>query len=155
MQKLLKQCETMEGKVIQMSIRTYSELITLPTFEERFKYLQLGGKVGEDTFGHDRYLNQMFYTSDEWRRIRRDVIVRDNGCDLGIQDREIHGLIIIHHMNPITIEDIINRSEFLLNPEYLISTVKNTHDAIHFSDERILITDPIERRPNDTCPWKR
>ena len=155
MRKLLKQCETMEGKVIQMSIRTYSELITLPTFEERFKYLQLGGKVGEDTFGHDRYLNQMFYTSDEWRRIRRDVIVRDNGCDLGIQDREIHGLIIIHHMNPITIEDIINRSEFLLNPEYLISTVKNTHDAIHFSDERILITDPIERRPNDTCPWKR
>ena len=138
-----------------MSIRTYSELITLPTFEERFRYLQLGGKVGEDTFGHDRYLNQMFYTSDEWKRIRRDVIVRDNGCDLGIQDREIHGLIIIHHMNPITIEDIINRSEFLLNPEYLISTVKNTHDAIHFSDERILITDPIERRPNDTCPWKR
>ena len=155
MRKLLKQCETMEGKVIQMSIRTYSELITLPTFEERFRYLQLGGKVGEDTFGHDRYLNQMFYTSDEWRRIRRDVIVRDNGCDLGIQDREIHGLIIIHHMNPITIEDILNRSEFLLNPEYLISTVKNTHDAIHFSDERILITDPIERRPNDTCPWKR
>ena len=155
MKKLLKQCEIMEDKVIQMSIRTYSELITLPTFEERFKYLQLGGKVGEDTFGHDRYLNQMFYTSDEWRRIRRDVIVRDNGCDLGIQDREIHGLIIIHHMNPITIEDIINRSEFLLNPEYLISTVKNTHDAIHFSDERILITDPIERRPNDTCPWKR
>ena len=155
MQKLLKQCEIMEGKVIQMSIRTYSELITLPTFEERFRYLQLGGKVGEDTFGHDRYLNQMFYTSDEWRRIRRDVIVRDNGCDLGIRDREIHGLIIIHHMNPITIEDIINRSEFLLNPEYLISTVKNTHDAIHFSDERILITDPIERRPNDTCPWKR
>ena len=141
--------------MIQMSIRTYSELITLPTFEERFRYLQLGGKVGEDTFGHDRYLNQMFYTSDEWRRIRRDVIVRDNGCDLGIQDREIHGLIIIHHMNPITIEDIINRSEFLLNPEYLISTVKNTHDAIHFSNERILITDPIERRPNDTCPWKR
>ena len=141
--------------MIQMSIRTYSELITLPTFEERFRYLQLEGKVGEDTFGHDRYLNQMFYTSDEWRRIRRDVIVRDNGCDLGIQDREIHGLIIIHHMNPITVEDIINRSEFLLNPEYLISTVKNTHDAIHFSDERILITDPIERRPNDTCPWKR
>ena len=141
--------------MIQMSIRTYSELITLPTFEERFRYLQLGGKVGEDTFGHDRYLNQMFYTSDEWRRIRRDVIVRDNGCDLGIQDREIHGLIIIHHMNPIAIEDIINRSEFLLNPEYLISTVKNTHDAIHFSDERILIADPIERRPNDTCPWKR
>lgn len=155
MRKLLKQCEIMEGKVIQMSIRTYSELITLPTFEERFRYLQLGEKVGEDTFGHDRYLNQMFYTSDEWRRIRRDVIVRDNGCDLGIQDREIHGLIIIHHMNPITVEDIINRSEFLLNPEYLISTVKNTHDAIHFSDERILITDPIERRPNDTCPWKR
>ena len=136
-------------------VRTYSELSKLKTFKERFEYLKLNGSVGNDTFGWDRYLNQILYKSPEWRSIRNMIIVRDNGCDLGIQDREIHGLIIIHHMNPITIEDIINRSEFLLNPEYLISTVKNTHDAIHFSDERILITDPIERRPNDTCPWKR
>lgn len=138
-----------------MSIRTYSELITLPTFEERFQYLKLGGRVGEDTFGHDRYLNQLFYTSDEWKAIRRKVIMRDNGCDLGMWDREIHGLIVIHHMNPITTEDIINRSEYLLNPEYLISTIDITHKAIHYGDESLLFTAPIERRPNDTCPWRR
>lgn len=137
-----------------MSIRTYSELIKLQTFEERFRYLKLGGRVGEDTFGHDRYLNQLFYTSDEWRRIRREVIVRDNGCDLGMWDREIHGLIVIHHMNPITAEDIVNRSEYLLNPEYLISTIDITHKAIHYGDENLLFTAPIERRPNDTCPWR-
>jgi hypothetical protein len=141
--------------VMLMSIRTYSELILLPTFEERFRYLNLNGKVGEDTFGHDRYLNQLFYTSDEWRRIRRDVIVRDNGCDLGIWDREIQGLITIHHLNPITVDDILNRSEFLLNPEYLICVSDITHKAIHYGDESLLITAPIERRPNDTCPWRR
>lgn len=138
-----------------MSIRTYSELILLPTFEERFRYLNLHGKVGEDTFGHDRYLNQLFYTSDEWRKIRRDVIIRDNGCDLGIWDREIQGLITIHHLNPITVDDILNRSEFLLNPEYLICVSDITHKAIHYGDESLLITAPIERRPNDTCPWRR
>ncbi len=138
-----------------MSIRTYSELITLPTFEERYRYLKLDGRVGEETFGFDRYLNQLFYQSQEWRAIRNHVIVRDNGCDLGMPDREIAGLILIHHMNPITIDDIRNRSEFLLNPEYLICTVKRTHDAIHYGSENLLITAPIDRRPNDTCPWRR
>lgn len=137
-----------------MSIRTYSELIALPTFEERYEYLRLGGKVGEDTFGFDRYLNQSFYKSKEWLAIRDKVIIRDNGCDLAMEDREINGRILIHHMNPITKEDILNRSEFLLDPEYLICTVKNTHDAIHYGDASLLITAPIERSKNDTCPWR-
>ena len=137
-----------------MSIRTYSELITLPTFIDRYQYLKLGGKVGEDTFGFDRYLNQVFYQSKEWRSIRDYVITRDNGCDLGIPGHEIYGRILIHHMNPITADDILKRSDLLLNPEYLICTIKNTHDAIHYSDESLLITDPIERSKNDTCPWK-
>ena len=137
-----------------MSIRTYSELITLPTFIDRYRYLKLGGKVGEDTFGFDRYLNQVFYQSKEWRSIRDYVITRDNGCDLGIPGHEIYGRILIHHMNPITVDDILKRSDFLLNPEYLICTIKNTHDAIHYSDESLLITEPIERTKNDTCPWK-
>lgn len=138
-----------------MSIRTYSELITLPTFEERFKYLQLNGQVGKDTFGFDRYINQNFYRSLEWKRVRDKVILRDNGCDLGVEGYEIHGRILIHHMNPITIRDIESMSEYLLNPEYLISTVHNTHNAIHYGDESLLITAPIERTKNDTCPWKR
>lgn len=150
-----KLCETMEGRVIPMSIKTYSELILLPTFEERFHYLRLGGKVGEETFGFDRYLNQMFYQSPEWRSVRRAVIVRDNGCDLGIWDREIQGLITVHHLNPISVDDILNRTEILLNPEYLISVSDLTHKAIHYGDERLLITAPVERRPNDTCPWRR
>lgn len=137
-----------------MSIRTYSEMILLPTFEERFRYLKLNGRVGEETFGMDRYLNQLFYTSDEWRKTRRDVIMRDGGCDLGIWDREIHGLITVHHLNPISVDDILNRTEILLNPEYLICTSDLTHKALHYGDESLLITTPIERRPNDTCPWR-
>lgn len=137
-----------------MSIKTYSELITIPTFEGRYKYLKLGGRVGEETFGFDRYLNQVFYNSKEWLRIRDHVIVRDQGCDLGIPGREIYGKILVHHMNPITIEDIKRRSEFLLNPEYLICTFKNTHDAIHYGNDDILFGLPMERRPNDTCPWR-
>ena len=137
-----------------MSIRTYSELITLPTFIERYRYLKLSGRVGEDTFGFDRYLNQVFYQSKEWRSIRDYVITRDNGCDLGMVGHEIYGRILIHHMNPITADDILKRSDLLLNPEYLICTIKNTHDAIHYSDESLLITDRIERSKNDTCPWK-
>ena len=136
-------------------IRTYSELIKLPTFIERYEYLRLGGVVGEETFGFDRYLNQLFYRSDEWKRIRDEVIIRDNGCDLGIEGHDIHSRIIIHHMNPITKVDILRRSEFLLNPEYLICTIKSTHDAIHYGDESLLITAPIERYENDTCPWRR
>ena len=137
-----------------MSIRTYSELITLPTFIERYRYLKLSGRVGEDTFGFDRYLNQVFYQSKEWRSIRDYVITRDNGYDLGMVGHDIYGRILIHHMNPITADDILKRSDLLLNPEYLICTIKNTHDAIHYSDESLLITDPIERSKNDTCPWK-
>lgn len=137
-----------------MIIRTYSELIKLPTFEERYEYLKLDGKVGEETFGFDRYINQEFYRSNEWLKVRDFVIVRDGGCDLAIEDREIVGKILVHHMNPITIDDILNRSEFLLDPEYLICTIKNTHDAIHYGDSSLLITAPIERRKNDTCPWR-
>ena len=137
-----------------MSIRTYSELITLPTFEERYKYLKLDGIVGEETFGFDRYLSQIFYKSKEWRSIRDYVITRDNGCDLGIEGHEIFGKILIHHMNPISKNDILERSDLLLNPEYLICTIKNTHDAIHYGDENLLIITPPERTKNDTCPWK-
>ena len=137
-----------------MIIRTYSELITLPTFEERFAYLKLNGIVGEETFGHDRYLNQMFYRSQEWLSIRDYVIVRDNGCDLGVEGHEIYGSILIHHMNPITMDDIVNRTKYLLDPEYLISTVKLTHDAIHYGDESLLPKQFVERTPYDTCPWR-
>ena len=138
-----------------MNIKTYSELSKLTTFEERYRYLRLGGRVGEETFGFDRWINQMFYKDPEWLKIRDEVIIRDNGCDLGIEGREIYSRIIVHHMNPITKADILDRSEFLLNPEYLICTVKNTHDAIHYGDESLLITLPMERSPNDTCPWRR
>lgn len=138
-----------------MSIKTYSELITLPTFEERYQYLRLNGRVGEETFGFDRWLNQRFYKDPEWLRIRDEVIIRDNGCDLAIPGREIHSRIIIHHMNPIRKDDILQRSRILLDPEYLICTIKNTHDAIHYGDENLLFKGLIERKPNDTCPWRR
>ena len=141
-------------KMSMTNIRTYSELITLPTFKERYKYLRLKGLVSEETFGYDRYLNQVFYKSREWLDIRDYVIVRDNGCDLGVLGHEIHERILIHHMNPITIDDILRRSEFLLDPEYLISTIKRTHDAIHYGDEDLLMDEPIIRTRNDTCPWK-
>lgn len=136
-------------------IRTYSELITLPTFEERYRYLRIGGKVGKETFGFNRYLNQVFYSSEEWKRIRRQVIIRDFGCDLGVEGFDIHGRIIVHHMNPITKDDIICRSKFLLDPEYLICTSHNTHEAITYGDESLLALLPIERTKNDTCPWKQ
>ena len=136
-------------------IRTYSELIKFSTFEERFRYLCLNGDVGKETFGFDRYLNQEFYKSNEWLEVRDYVIIRDNGCDLAIEGREIHGRILVHHMNPVTKEDILMRSKYLLDPEYMITTIKNTHDAIHYSDENILFKLPVERTKNDTCPWKR
>ena len=138
----------------QMNIRTYSELITLSTFEERYKYLQLSSSIGEETFGFDRYLNQNFYRSKEWKRIRDFVIIRDNGCDLGVEDRTIHGKIIIHHMNPIRTKDIQDVSDYLLNPEYLICTTHQTHNAIHYGDENLLVRNPVERTANDTCPWR-
>ena len=139
----------------QKIIKTYSELVTLPTFEERFAYLQLNGVVGRDTFGFDRYLNQIFYRSKKWRSIRDQIIIRDNGCDLGVEGHDIYGKILIHHINPITLDDIEQESEFLLNPEYLITTTHNTHNAIHYGDESLLSTMPIERVKNDTCPWRR
>ena len=148
-------CVTIVGMVKQMSIRTYSELITLPTFEERYQYLRLNGRVGEDTFGFDRWLNQRFYKDREWLAVRDEVIIRDNGCDLAMPGHEIHSRILIHHMNPIIKEDILQRSRYLLDPEYLICTIKNTHDAIHYGDENLLIKSPIERKQNDTCPWRR
>ncbi|NBH79019.1 hypothetical protein D3Z52_12750 [Clostridiaceae bacterium] len=137
------------------TIKCYSELILLPTFQARYQYLRLNGEVGKETFGFDRYMNQFFYRSPEWRRVRDFVISRDEGCDLGIPGREIFGRVIIHHMNPIRPEDIRNRSELLLNPEYLITTIHDTHLAIHYGDEHLLLQEPVERRPNDTCPWKR
>lgn len=136
------------------NIKTYSELITIQTFEGRYEYLKLGGQVGVETFGFDRYLNQAFYKSDEWLSVRDYVIARDNGCDLGVEGYEIYGRILIHHMNPITKEDILQRSKFLLDPEYLITTVKRTHDAIHYGNDSIIFEAPIERRKNDTCPWR-
>lgn len=136
------------------NIRTYSELIRLPTFEERFDYLRLDGVVGKDTFGFDRYLNQQFYRSSEWKRIRNQVIVRDNGCDLGVDEYEIHGRILIHHMNPISIEDLQHMSDLLMNPEYLICVSHRTHNAIHYGDDSLIVTAPIERSQNDTCPWR-
>lgn len=141
--------------MMKTSIKTYSELIKFKTFEERFRYLKLNSKVGETTFGFDRYINQMFYNSGEWKRIRRNVIIRDNGCDLGVEGFDIDSNILIHHMNPISADDILQRSIYLLNPEYLISTKKSTHDAIHYGDDSILDSlKVIERKPNDTCPWR-
>ena len=140
--------------VMTMSIRTYSELIAFPTFEERFKYLQLNGQVGESTFGFDRYMNQVFYRSQKWKSIRDFVIIRDCGCDLGVEGYDIHGKIIIHHMNPLSMRDIETESDFLLNPDFLICTTHNTHNAIHYGDENLLVTAPIERTKNDTCPWR-
>lgn len=138
------------------NIRTYSELITLPTFEERYRYLRLGGRVGADTFGFDRYLNQVVYQRDpRWKNARDLVIIRDNGCDLGIEGREIYGKILVHHMNPITMEDILQERDWIYDPEFLISTMLTTHNAIHYGDENLLMKAPIERTKNDTCPWKR
>ena len=136
-------------------IRTYSELIKLKTFKDRFEYLKLDGIVGEETFGFDRYMNQIFYKSREWTSVRRSVIIRDNGCDLGVEGYEKHGKILIHHMNPINLSDIVHKTNELLNPDYLITTVLSTHNAIHYGDASLLPVLPIERRANDTCPWKR
>lgn len=136
------------------NIKTYSELIKFSNFEDRLNYLRLYGNVGEDTFGFDRYLNQKFYKSTEWRNLRQYVILRDNGCDLGILDREIFGKILIHHMNPLDKNDIINVTEYLLNPEYLISTSKHTHDIIHYGYSEFK-DNIVERTIHDTCPWKK
>lgn len=135
-------------------LKTYTELIQLPTFEERLEYLKLDGVVGRDTFGYDRYLNQLFYKTAEWRRLRRDLIIRDNGCDLGVEGYYIYDRVIIHHLNPITKDDIIDRTDYLMNPEFLICTTLDTHNAIHYGDTRLIKTGPVVRTKNDTCPWK-
>lgn len=137
-----------------MNIKCYSELVLLPTFEERFEYLRLDGIVGETTFGFDRYMNQVFYRSMEWRKIRDAVIARDLGCDLGIEGHEIFGPVLIHHMNPIRQKDLLERTDILLDPEYLITTIQRTHQAIHYGDKDLLPAAPIQRTRNDTCPWK-
>jgi len=134
--------------------KTYTELIQLKTFKERYDYLRLGGAVGRDTFGYDRYLNQRFYQSPEWKQIRRDVIIRDEGRDLAMEGYELHGGIYVHHMNPVTIEDLAHSAEWILDPEYLVCVSKQTHDAIHYGDASLLPQLPKERTPNDMCPWK-
>lgn len=143
-------------KRMRNEIKTYSELISFSTFEERFKYLCLHGRVGVDTFGFERFLNQDFYHSKEWRQVRDHIIVRDYGCDLAVENHPIADGIpfVIHHMNPIEIYDIEHSTEFLLNPEYLVLTIKRTHDAIHYGDYNSFPKDYVPRRPNDTCPWK-
>jgi len=139
-----------------MKIRTYTELSQLPTFRERYRYLQLSGTVCEETFGFDRYCNQRFYHSSEWRHVRDLVILRDNGCDLGIEGLEIYGRVLIHHMNPVSLRDLTFGSEYLLNLEYLICVSHETHNAIHYGDEKLLMDKaPVERIPNDTCPWRQ
>lgn len=145
---------TADKELLKM-LRTYSELSRLRTFRERFEYLRLDGIVGVETFGFDRYLNQVFYNSDEWKAVRKTVIIRDNGCDLGMDGYDIHGKIIVHHMNPFSIDDVLHRKEELLDPEFLISTVLNTHNAIHYGDESLLPSAPIVRTRNDTCPWRK
>ena len=138
-----------------MIYRAYSELIQIPTYEERIEYLRLAGKVGNDTFGFDRIFNQMFYRSKDWKDTRRRIILRDSGCDLGLTDRPIAGKILVHHMNPISLDDIQNKTEYLLNPNYLICVSHDTHNAIHYGTEIPKSSEPIVRTPNDTCPWKR
>lgn len=152
---LLKLCVATAGMVILMSIRTYSELVLLPTFEERFEYLKLDGCVGESTFGSKRYLNQILYKTNRWLSLRDKIIIRDNGCDLGIPGREIFGRILVHHIDPITIDDILNENPKVFDPDNLIAVSHITHEAIHYGSADLLMRDPVERRANDTCPWKR
>ena len=135
-------------------IRRYSELIHIPTFDGRFEYLKLHGNVGESTFGFDRYLNQALYTSQKWRTTRDEVLIRDNACDMGLEDWPIGGKIIVHHMNPLTLEDIENMVDSIFDPEYLVCVSHNTHQAIHYGDASLLPKLPVERKPGDTCPWK-
>ena len=137
-----------------MSIKTYSELITIPTFEERFEYLQLKGSVGKDTFGYDRHLNQVLYRSPEWKRLRNQIIIRDCGCDLACEGYDIHSKVLIHHLNPITVEDVLARSRKVFDPDNLVYVSHNTHNAIHYGDVDLLATGPIIRTKNDTCPWR-
>ena len=134
--------------------RCYTELKRLKTFKDRYEYLRLAGIVGESTFGFDRYLNQLLYTSSKWKKLRNEIIIRDNGCDLGVEGYDLRHRIIVHHMNPLTIKEVEEVSDDIFNPEFLICVSQRTHNAIHYGDERLLPHDIVERRPNDTCPWK-
>ena len=136
-------------------IRTYSQVIQLPTFIERYRYLKIGGFVGEETFGYDRYLNQTLYRSSEWRRFRRDMILRDQGMDLALNGYEIVGNILLHHIEPITVKDVVNRDPKIFDPDNVICVSLNTHNAIHYGDESLLMTEPVVRTKYDTCPWRR
>ena len=137
-----------------MKLKSYRNLILLPTFEERYEYLKLSGVVGESTFGFDRYLNQEFYTSKEWRQFRYKMIARDEGCDMGHLDFPIGGRVILHHINPLLVEDFENSSDALFDPDNVICVSEATHNAIHFGDETLLPAEPIIRTANDTCPWR-
>lgn len=137
-----------------MLTKSYRNLILLPTFKERFEYLKLAGTVGESTFGFDRYLNQRFYQSREWRQFRSKIIARDEGNDMGIKDYPISGTVIIHHINPLSIKDFEEQSDLLFDMNNVICVSHNTHEAIHYGDESLLPKDPIERKPNDTIPWR-
>lgn len=137
-----------------MNVRTYSELIAIPTYKERFEYLKIDGAVGVDTFGYDRYLNQILYHSPEWRSFRDDMNVRDKGRDLAMEGYDIHGSFLLHHLNPITVDDVINRRPNVFDPENVVTTVLKTHNAIHYGDSNLLILEPIVRTKNDTCPWR-
>lgn len=141
-------------KMINTSIKTYSELITIPTYEERFEYLRCNSAVGKETFGFDRYLNQVLYNSMDWKRLRRKIIIRDNGCDLAFEGYTIYSKIIIHHINPISLDDIMKERSIVFDPENLVCVSFSTHNAIHYGDASLLSTGPIERTPNDTCPWR-
>ena len=135
-------------------LRCYRELRRLPTFQERYEYLRIGGLVGESTFGYERYLNQMLYSSAQWRKVRNQVIIRDNGCDLGIEDFQIHDRIVIHHMNPITVEQIEESASEIFDPEFLICCSYQTHNAIHYGVQCLLPQLPVERHPGDMSPWR-
>ena len=135
-------------------IRCYSELKQIDSFNERYLYLKLNGIVAEETFGYDRYVNQQLYKSQKWRNTRRKIIIRDNGCDLGVDGYELDDYIMVHHINPITLEDIEEERDIIFNPENLICCSQRTHRAIHYGDESLLPKEPIIRRPGDTCPWK-
>lgn len=138
-----------------MNKKTYSELIQIPSYVERYRYLKIGGKAGEITFGNERYLNQILYKSHEWKAFRRDIIIRDLGCDLGLEGYTIVGVPIVHHINPITVEDVYNRAYCVFDPENVIAVARRTHNAIHYGDEELLLIDElVERRPNDTIPWR-
>lgn len=141
--------------MLKTKIKSYSELITLSTFEKRFQYLKLEGTIGQETFGSRRWLNQNFYHSDKWLRFRDSIIIRDSGCDLGVQGYDIYGPVLIHHLNPITYENILYNDQCVFDPENVICTNLRTHNAIHYGTDNVIANTLVERSRNDTCPWRK